>query len=101
KDIAINHWKARGLDFSRLFHKPDVPSSVAIHHCERQNHGLEKVLDNKLIELAGPALENRKPVRHELTIRSRDRAAGAMLSGEIARRYGHAGLPEDTIWLSF
>jgi glutamate synthase (NADPH/NADH) large chain len=101
KDRAINHWKARGLDFEKLFHKPDVPETVAIWNSERQNHGLDKVLDNKLIEIARPALEERKPVKAELAITNRDRATGAMLSGEIARRFGHAGLPEDTIWLSF
>ncbi len=100
KDRAIRHWKARGLDFSKLFHKPDVDSSVAIYNNERQDHGLDKVLDRKLIELAKPALEERKPVRHELAITNRDRAVGAMLSGEIAKRYGHEGLREDTIWLT-
>ncbi len=100
KDRAIGHWKARGLDFDNLFHKPDVPATVAIHNCERQNHGLEKVLDNKLIEIAKPALETRKPIKGALAISNRDRAAGAMLSGEIAKRYGHAGLPEDSIWLT-
>jgi glutamate synthase (NADPH) large chain len=98
---AIGHWKARGLDFEKLFHKPEVPDGVAIYNSERQNHGLDKVLDNKLIELAKPALERKEPVKHELTISNRDRAAGAMLSGEIARRYGHAGLAEDSIWFSF
>ena len=98
---AIGHWKARGLDFEKLFHKPDVPKGVAIYHCERQDHGLDKVLDNKLIALAMPALEGKQLVKHELTICNRDRATGAMLSGEIARRHDHAGLPEDSIWLSF
>jgi glutamate synthase (NADPH) large chain len=97
---AVGHWKARGLDFEKLFHKPLVPEGVAIHHCERQDHGLDKVLDNKLIALAMPALEGKERVKHELAISNRDRAAGAMLSGEVARRFGHAGLPEDTIWLS-
>ncbi|HXF54780.1 MAG TPA: glutamate synthase large subunit [Hyphomicrobiaceae bacterium] len=101
KDRAIRHWKARGLDFRRLFHKPDVPETVAIYNCERQDHGLDKVLDKKLIELAKPAIEAKKPVKAELAITNRDRATGAMLSGVIAKRYGHAGLPEDTIWLSF
>jgi glutamate synthase (NADPH/NADH) large chain len=97
---AIDHWKARGLDFTRLFHKPKVPADVAIYNSERQDHGLEKVLDKRLIELARPALETRKPVRHELAITNRDRATGAMLSGEVAKRYGHEGLSEDTIWFS-
>ncbi|MFM9939331.1 MAG: glutamate synthase large subunit [Hyphomicrobiaceae bacterium] len=101
KDRAIGHWKARGLDFDRLFHKPEVPDTVAIWNSERQDHGLEKVLDNKLIALAKPALESKKPVKAEIAIANRDRAAGAMLSGEIAKRYGHAGLAEDTIWLTF
>jgi glutamate synthase (NADPH) large chain len=98
---AIGHWKARGLDFEKLFHKPEVPKGVAVYNCERQDHGLDKVLDNKLIALAMPALEGKQRVKHELTISNRDRATGAMLSGEIARRFDHAGLPEDTIWLSF
>jgi len=97
---AIGHWKARGLDFGKLFHKPEVPEGVAIYNSERQNHGLEKVLDNKLIALAMPALERKERVKHELDICNRDRATGAMLSGEVARRFAHAGLPEDTIWLS-
>ena len=101
KERAIGHWKARGLDFENLFHKIDAPQGVAIHNCERQNHGLEKVLDNKLIELAKPALESRKPVKAELAISNRDRATGAMLSGKVAGLYGHGGLPEDTVWLSF
>ena len=58
------------------------------------------MLDKRLIELARAALEARRPVRHELAITNRDRAAGAMLSGEVAKRYGHEGLPEDTIWLT-
>jgi glutamate synthase (NADPH/NADH) large chain len=101
KERAISHWKARGLDFEKLFHKIEAPESVAIYNRERQNHGLDVVLDNKLIELARPALDERKPVRHELAICNRDRTTGAMLSGEVGKRYGHAGLPDDTIWLSF
>ena len=98
---AIGHWKARGLDFEKLFHKPEAREGVAIYNSERQNHGLDKVLDNKLIALAMPALEGKQRVKHELAISNRDRATGAMLSGEIARRFDHAGLPEDTVWLSF
>ena len=101
KERAIGHWKARGLDFEKLFYKPDVPEGVAAYNSERQNHGLDKVLDNKLIALAEPALERKERIKHELPISNRDRTTGAMLSGEIARRYDHAGLPEDTIWLSF
>jgi glutamate synthase domain-containing protein 2/glutamate synthase domain-containing protein 1/glutamate synthase domain-containing protein 3 len=100
KDRAIQHWKAKGLDFSRMFHKPRMPNSVAIFNCEAQDHGLDKVVDNKLIELCKPALESKKPVKAELPIRNIDRSTGAMLSGEVAKRYGHAGLPEDTIWIT-
>jgi glutamate synthase (NADPH) large chain len=100
KERALGHWKTRGLDFEKLFFKPEVAKTVALFNCEQQNHGLDKVLDKQLIELAKPALENRKPVKHELTISNRDRATGTMLSGEVASRYGHAGLPEDTIWLT-
>ena len=100
KDRAISHWKANGLDFSKLFFKPKAPEGVAIHNCERQDHGLEKVLDNKLIEIARPALDSRKPVKAELEVHNTDRTVGAMLSGRIARAHGHPGLPEDTIWLT-
>ncbi|PPD29226.1 MAG: glutamate synthase large subunit [Hyphomicrobium sp.] len=100
KERAIEHWKARGLDFTNLFYRPHVPKSVAIRNSERQDHGLDKVLDNKLIELARPAIEHKKPVKAEIEIRNVDRSTGAMLSGRIAKRYGHAGLPEDTIWLT-
>ena len=97
KSEAVAHWKAKGLDFSRLFHKPDAPEGVAIWNSEKQNHPIDKILDRRLIEQAMPALENRTPVSIEETIRNTDRSAGAMLSGEVAKRYGHAGLPEDTI----
>ncbi len=100
KDRAIQHWKAKGLDFSKIFYKPRMPKSVAIFNSEAQDHGLDKVLDNKLLELCRPALEGKKPVKCELTIRNIDRSTGAMLSGEVAKRYGHAGLPEDTIWIT-
>jgi glutamate synthase (NADPH/NADH) large chain len=100
KDRAIAHWKAKGLDFSKIFHKPRVPKAVAVYNCERQDQGLKKVLDNKLIALCEPALEHKKPVKHELTIKNVDRSTGAMLSGLVAKRYGHAGLPEDTIWIT-
>lgn len=99
KSHAIDHWKAKGLDFGRIFHKPDVPKEVALSNLERQDHHLDKVLDRKLIELAAPAIEERKPVKIELPIRNTDRTTGAMLSGVIAKAYGHAGLPEDTVYV--
>ena len=93
----IEHGKARGLDFSKLFTKPEAPEGVAIYHCEPQEHKIHDVLDRKLIAEAQEALDFRRPVRIELAIKNTDRALGAMLSGEVARRYGHAGLPDDTI----
>ncbi len=100
KTEAIDHWKARGLDFSRLFHEPPSVEGVAIRHCESQNHPIADVLDRRLIAEAKPALEAGTPVQIATGIRSVDRSVGAMLSGEVARRYGHAGLPEDTIAIS-
>jgi len=94
---AIDHWKAQGLDFSRILHKPEAGPDVGIYHTGKQDHGLDKALDNELIKLAGEALDNKTPVRIDLPVRNTNRTVGAMLSGEVARRYGHAGLPEDTI----
>ncbi|HSG94585.1 MAG TPA: glutamate synthase-related protein, partial [Afifellaceae bacterium] len=92
----VDHWKAKGLDFSRLFYKPDAPAH-AIRNTERQNHPIDDILDRKLIAEAGPALERGEPVKIESPIRNIDRSTGAMLSGEVAKRYGHEGLPDDTI----
>ncbi|HSA47184.1 MAG TPA: glutamate synthase-related protein, partial [Candidatus Competibacteraceae bacterium] len=94
---AIHHWKARGLDFSRLLAAPPVGPGVAVYHCEEQNHGLDGVLDHRLIAQARPALDARQTVRIDTPIRNTDRTTGAMLSGQVARRYGHTGLPDDTI----
>jgi len=94
---AIDHWKAKGLDFSKLFTPPDVPADVGVRHTERQKHPIDKVLDRTLIEKAAPALEHGEKVTIETAIRSVDRSAGAMLAGAVAKRYGHAGLPDDTI----
>jgi glutamate synthase (NADPH/NADH) large chain len=94
---GIEHWKAKGLDFSRVFYMPKMPPEVAVYHCEKQDHGLDKALDHRLIELAQPALERKDRVTIEIPIRNINRTVGTMLSGEIARRYGHDGLPDDTI----
>ncbi|HYX63208.1 MAG TPA: glutamate synthase large subunit, partial [Burkholderiales bacterium] len=94
---GIEHWKARGLDFSRVFAAPKMPREVARLRCESQAHGLEKALDNRLIELAGPALERREKVTIDTPIRNINRTVGTMLSYHIAKRYGHEGLPDDTI----
>jgi glutamate synthase (NADPH/NADH) large chain len=98
---ALRHWKAKGVDLSRLLYQEVAKPGVAIHHCETQNHGLDKALDNELIATAEPALERREAVRITRPIRNIHRTAGAMLSGEVAKRYGHQGLPEDTIWARF
>ena len=98
---GIEHWKAKGLDFSRVFHQPKAPPEVARFHCESQDHGLAGALDHQLIDAAAPALEKQHPVRTKHRIRNANRSVGAMLSGAIARKYGHAGLPEDTIHVAF
>ncbi|MEW6267469.1 MAG: glutamate synthase large subunit [Thermodesulfobacteriota bacterium] len=97
----IGHWKARKLDFGAVFHRPEAPESVARHCLQAQNHGLEDVLDRQLIREAEPALERKQPIRIELPIRNVNRTTGAMLSGEIARRYGQDGLPDDSITVHF
>ncbi|PLX35951.1 MAG: glutamate synthase large subunit [Hyphomicrobiales bacterium] len=94
---AIDHWKAKGLDFSQLFDMPPVPEGVHIYRCEDQDHQIDQILDRTLIEKAMPALENRTPVQLDVRIGNTDRTAGAMLSGEVAKRYGHRGLADDTI----
>jgi len=98
---GIEHWKAKGLDFSRIFKMPEMPAEVARYNTEKQNHGLEKALDNRLIELAQPALERGEKVSIDMPIRNGNRTVGTMLSHEIARRYGHEGLPDGTIHARF
>ena len=94
---AIDHWKAQGLDYSRLLARPAVGPEVAIHQCEPQDHGLAAALDHELIRQAQPALERGHPVTIPIDVKNYNRTFGAMLSGRVAERYGHAGLPEDTI----
>ena len=94
---GVAHWKARGLDLSRLLHRPEAPPGVAIRSSEAQDHGLGEALDHHILAESQGALERRSPVSFEVPIRNIHRAVGAMLSGEVARRYGHAGLPDDTI----
>ncbi len=98
---GIEHWKARGLDFTKVFYNPVMPEDVARYHTESQDHGLDKALDHRLIELAAPALERGEKVSIEMPIRNGNRTVGTMLSSEVARRYGHAGLPDDTIRVKF
>ncbi|RIX48544.1 MAG: glutamate synthase large subunit [Rhodocyclales bacterium GT-UBC] len=94
---GIEHWKAKGLDFSKIFFQPAVPAEVPRRHTEEQDHGLAKALDHKLIEQAKPALEKGQKVQIETSIINVNRTCGTMLSGEVAKRYGNTGLPDDTI----
>ncbi len=96
KKASIAHWKAKGLDFSRLFYLPKA-DRTEMFHTQNQKHPIDDVLDRKLIAEAKVALEERKPVRIETGVINVNRSVGAMLSGEVAKRWGHAGLPEDTI----
>ena len=98
---GIEHWKARGLDFGRIFYTPPMPADVARFNCEKQDHGLNRALDNKLIEQARPALEKADRVSFISPIRNINRTVGTMLSSQVARRYGHTGLPDDTIHIQF
>jgi len=98
---AVEHWKARGLDYSPILYSPPVPGRVARRRVQGQAHGLEQALDHQLIASAREALEHRTPVEIALPIRNVHRTVGAMLSGEVARRCGSAGLPDDTIRCRF
>jgi glutamate synthase (NADPH) large chain len=98
---AIEHWKARGVDLSALLHRVEAPEGEAIRHSESQDHGLEKSLDNELIEKCMPALENGEEIRFEQPITNTKRTVGGMLSGEVARRYGNEGLPDGTVHVDF
>ncbi len=98
---AVAHWKAQGLDFSKLLHKPDVPDSVATYCRQTQDHGLDKALDNRLIALCKDALERGTPVELSLPVSNGNRTVGTTLSYEIAKRYGEDALPEDTIRINF
>ncbi|MGK5021032.1 glutamate synthase-related protein [Janthinobacterium lividum] len=97
KSKAISHWKAQGLDFSAIFYKPETPDGQACRHVEFQDHALEKALDHKLIAQARAALEKGERVSFISPVRNLNRTVGTMLSGEVAKKYGHAGLPDDTI----
>ncbi len=97
-----DHWKAKHLDLSVILHKPAVPDTVAVRHVENQDHGLSESLDNtKLIELARPALERGERVKADLPITNINRTVATTLSGEIGKKYGFAGLPDDTIHFKF
>jgi glutamate synthase (NADPH) large chain len=94
---GVEHWKAKGLDFSKIFHMPPVGDDVARFHCEKQDHNLAPALDHQLIAKAKPALERGEKVAFDMPVRNLNRTVGTMLSHEVAARYGHAGLPDGTI----
>ncbi|MFF3688528.1 glutamate synthase large subunit [Streptomyces sp. NPDC002187] len=103
---AVKHWKAQGLDLEPLFHVPELPDGAVRHQIVEQDHGLEKALDNELIELAAEALnaataEDAQPVRGQVAIRNINRTVGTMLGHEVTKRFGGAGLPDDTIDIIF
>jgi glutamate synthase (ferredoxin) len=98
---AIDHFKAKGLDFSKIFYRPEVGPDVAIRKMRDQDHGLDKALDQKLVAEAAPALERGEPVVIETQIINVNRTVGTILGSELTRRYGGTGLPEDTIRVNF
>jgi glutamate synthase (NADPH/NADH) large chain len=98
---AVEHWKAAGVDLSRILYAAPAEGQKGLWNMDSQDHGLGKALDHVLIKDAQAALENGQPVRGEYEVLNVNRTVGAMLSGEVAKRYGHAGLPEDTISLRF
>jgi glutamate synthase (ferredoxin) len=102
KREAIDHWKAKGLDFSAIFYQPEIAASVGRYHQIPQDHGLDDTLDRRtLLDICRPAIENGKQVSASMPIFNTNRAVGTMLGSEISRRYGLEGLPEDTIKLNF
>jgi glutamate synthase (NADPH) large chain len=98
---AIDHWKAAGLDLSPIFHVPELPPRASRHQTTAQDHGLHKALDNTLIQLAEGALASGDRVRLELPVRNVNRTVGTMLGSEVTRIWGGAGLPDDTIDITF
>ncbi|MFE1844225.1 glutamate synthase-related protein, partial [Streptomyces sp. NPDC059515] len=103
---AVDHWKAQGLDLAPLFHVPELPEGAVRHQLTVQDHGLEKALDNELIRLSADALAasdaaGAQPVRARVAIRNINRTVGTMLGHEVTRKFGGAGLPDDTIDITF
>ncbi len=94
---AVDHWKAHGLDLSPILHVPELPEDAARRCVTVQDHGLDRALDNVLIERSAPALEDGRRVEIDLPIRNVNRTVGTMLGSEVTRRYGGTGLPDDTI----
>ncbi|WP_327423670.1 glutamate synthase large subunit [Streptomyces sp. NBC_01230] len=105
-DRAVTHWKAQGLDLEPLFYVPELPEGAVRHQQIAQDHGLAKALDNELIKLAADALNadsaaDAQPVRAQIAIRNINRTVGTMLGHEVTKKFGGAGLPQDTIDITF
>ncbi|RAY16474.1 glutamate synthase large subunit [Actinomadura craniellae] len=98
---AVEHWKAAGLDLTPILHRPDLPEGTPLRRVTVQDHGLDKALDNTLIQLAEGALAFGDKVKLELPIRNVNRTVGTMLGHRVTRKWGGAGLPEDTIDVTF
>ncbi|WP_181767926.1 glutamate synthase large subunit [Streptomyces albidus (ex Kaewkla and Franco 2022)] len=103
---AVDHWKAQGLDLEPLLHVPDLPDGAVMHQAVEQDHGLAKALDNELIKLSADALsadvaQEAQPVRGQVAIRNINRTVGTMLGHEVTKKFGGAGLPDDTIDITF
>ncbi len=100
-EAAIDHWKADGLDLTPILYVPNLPPGTPRHQVTTQDHGLDRALDQTLIQLAEGALEDARPVHLELPIRNVNRTVGTMLGYHVTKRYGGAGLPDDTITVDF
>ncbi len=98
---AIDHWKAAKLDLTPILHKPELPEGTALHRVTEQDHGLDKALDNTLIQLAEGAIAYGDPVKLDLPIRNVNRTVGTMLGHEVTKKWGGQGLPDDTIDITF
>ncbi|MDD5130408.1 MAG: glutamate synthase large subunit [Candidatus Omnitrophica bacterium] len=98
---AILPWKAKEIDFSNILYKPQVPESVVTHYCKKQDHGIDQILDLELIKSAACALSEAKSVEINYKIQNVNRTTGAMLSGEVCKRFGESGLPQDTLKCNF
>ncbi|WIX82967.1 glutamate synthase large subunit [Amycolatopsis carbonis] len=101
KRKAVDHWKAAGLDLSPIFHVPELAPRAVRHQTVKQDHGLDKALDNTLIQLAEGALSSGDKVRLELPVRNVNRTVGTMLGSELTKKWGGEGLPDDTIDVTF
>ena len=98
---AVDHWKAAGLDLSPILHLPELPEGASRHNTTTQDHGLDKALDNQLVEIASDALERGEPVRAQLEVRNVNRTVGTILGHEVTKRYKGEGLPDGTIDITF